>query len=170
MREKAESSHCVQNLRQIGIGLHAHISENNGRFPNGKAHVSWLKDEEKADLGLSWYDAAAKTMGREKYSMKSNDPDAEPLPEVFGCPSGNGKPYHPEWPYTGDYAANIYLGRIDHKVPTMSAVNRTERSRSFADRESDRRIFPSILPASKLPQTRLESGCKKPRNFLSYGA
>ncbi|HSP43908.1 MAG TPA: DUF1559 domain-containing protein, partial [Luteolibacter sp.] len=98
MREKARAAVCAQNLKQIGIGLHAYISENNGRFPNGRAHVSWLRDDSNNSLGLSWYDAAAKNLGRENYSNRFNDPDAEPLPDVFGCPSGHGKPYHPAWP------------------------------------------------------------------------
>ena len=38
IRERAQGAVCAENLKQIGIGLHAHISENNGRFPNGKAH------------------------------------------------------------------------------------------------------------------------------------
>jgi prepilin-type processing-associated H-X9-DG protein len=122
MRERAEAAQCVQNLRQIGIGLHTHISENSGRFPNGSAHVSWLKDDDNSSLGLSWYDAAAQFMGRENYSRKFNDPNADPLPDAFGCPSGHGKPYHPQWPYTGDYAGNFYLGHADHKVLTMAAV------------------------------------------------
>ena len=122
IRERAQGAVCAENLKQIGIGLHAHISENNGRFPNGKAHTSWLKDDEQNSLGLSWYDAAAKNLGRGNYSKKFNDPDADPLPDVFGCPAGHGKPYHPEWPYTGDYAGNFYLGQENHKVLTMSAV------------------------------------------------
>ena len=121
-REKARASICVQNLRQIGVGLQAYISENSGRFPNGKAHVSWLKDDNNNSLGLSWYDAAARNLGRDNHSMKYNDPDAEPLPDCFGCPSGHGKAYHPEWPYTGDYAANLLLGQENHGVMTMSAV------------------------------------------------
>ena len=122
MRERAQAAVCAQNLKQIGIGLHAYISENNGRFPNGRAHVSWLRDDSNNSLGLSWYDAAAKNLGRENYSKKFNDPAADPLPDVFCCPSGHGKPYHPAWPYTGDYAANLYLGQENHKVLTMSAV------------------------------------------------
>lgn len=122
MRERAQGAVCVQNLGQIGVGLLAYVSENSGRFPSGKAHVSWLKDDDNSSLGLSWYDAAARNMGRENYSKRFNDPIADLLPAVFGCPSGHGKPYHPAWPYTGDYAANFYLGQVEHKVPTMSAV------------------------------------------------
>lgn len=122
MRERAQSAQCVQNLRQIGIGLHSFVSENNGRFPNGSAHVSWLRDDSNVSLGISWYDAAAKMMGRDNYSMRFNDPSADPLPDAFGCPAGHGKPYHPAWPYTGDYAGNLYLGQTNHRVMTMSAV------------------------------------------------
>jgi prepilin-type processing-associated H-X9-DG protein len=122
LRDRAKGAQCVGNLRQIGVGLHGYISESNGRFPNGKAHVSWLADDSNNSLGLSWYDAAAKNLGRESYSKKFNDPNADPLPDIFGCPSGNGKPYHPAWPYTGDYAGNLYLGQDNHKVLTMSAV------------------------------------------------
>jgi len=115
MREKARSAQCVQNLRQIGIGLHAYISENNGRFPDGAADVSW-----KPDITTSrcWYDAAAENLGREYVPYHKGDP----LPDVFGCPSGHGKAHEPKWPYTGDYAANLYLGHPNHKVMTMSAV------------------------------------------------
>lgn len=122
LRERAQSSNCVQNLRQIGIGLYSYISENNGRFPNGRAHVSWLRDDNNNSLGVSWYDAAASNMGRENYSRKFNDPNADPLPDAFGCPSGHGKAYHPDWPYTGDYAGNLYLGQPNHQVMMMSAV------------------------------------------------
>jgi prepilin-type processing-associated H-X9-DG protein/prepilin-type N-terminal cleavage/methylation domain-containing protein len=122
MRENGRAAVCVNNLQQIGIGLNSYISENNGYFPNGKAHVSWLKDSGNNSLGLSWYDASAKNLARENYSTKFNDPEADPLPDLFGCPSGHGKPYHPEWPYTGDYAGNLYLGQPTHNVVTLSAV------------------------------------------------
>jgi prepilin-type processing-associated H-X9-DG protein len=73
-------------------------------------------------LGISWYDAAAKNLGRENYSNRFNDPAADPLPDLFGCPAGHGKPYHPAWPYTGDYAGNLYLGQTNHQVMMLSAV------------------------------------------------
>lgn len=115
MRERAESTHCVQNLRQIGIGLNAYIAENNGRFPDGSADVSWAPD---ITTSRNWYDAAAENMEREYLKFHKGDP----LPAAFGCPSGHGKAYEPAWPYTGDYAANFYLGHPNHKVMTMSAV------------------------------------------------
>lgn len=59
MRERAESAQCVQNLRQIGIGLHSYISENNGRFPDGAADVSWAPE---ITTKRCWYDAAAENM------------------------------------------------------------------------------------------------------------
>ncbi len=126
LRERARSATCAQNLRQIGIGLLAYVSESNGRFPNGRAHVSWLKDDDDNPLGLSWYDAAAQNMGRGNHSMRFNDPGADPLPDCFGCPSGHGKAYHPAWPYTGDYAANLLLGQPNHQVLTMSSINKPE--------------------------------------------
>ena len=115
MRERALSAQCVQNLRQIGIGLHAYISEKNGRFPDGAADVSWAPD---ITTTRCWYDAAAENMGREYVPYHKGDP----LPEAFGCPSGKGKAYEPAWPYTGDYAANLYLGHPNHGVTTISAV------------------------------------------------
>jgi prepilin-type processing-associated H-X9-DG protein len=108
-RERAGAAVCVQNLRQIGVGLHAYIAENSGRFPDGRGDVSWQ------GYGMCWYDAAAQNMGRE-YEIYHQ---GEPLPKVFGCPSGHGKAYEPAWPYTGDYAANAHLGS---DVPTLSAV------------------------------------------------
>lgn len=124
-REKAKAAVCAQNLKQIGIGLLSHITESNGRFPDGSADVSWLWDPvEMKFLGLCWYDAAAKNLGRENYSLRFNDPAAEPLPELFACPSGHGRAYHPQWPYTGDYAANVRLGNPNgiNPVLTISAV------------------------------------------------
>jgi prepilin-type N-terminal cleavage/methylation domain-containing protein/prepilin-type processing-associated H-X9-DG protein len=115
MRERAGSAQCVQNLRQIGIGLQGYISENNGRFPDGAADVSWAPG---ITTTRCWYDAAAENMGREYVPFHKGDP----LPEAFGCPSGHGKAREPSWPYTGDYAANLYLGHPDHKVLTLSAV------------------------------------------------
>lgn len=115
MRERAESAQCVQNLRQIGIGLHTYISQNNGRFPDGAADVSWAPG---ITTTRCWYDAAAESMGREYVPFHKGDP----LPEAFGCPAGNGKPYEPAWPYTGDYAANLYLGHPNHGVTTLAAV------------------------------------------------
>jgi prepilin-type processing-associated H-X9-DG protein/prepilin-type N-terminal cleavage/methylation domain-containing protein len=115
LREKAESTQCIQNLRQIGIGLHTYISQNNGRFPDGAADVSWAPG---ITTTRCWYDAAAENMGREYVPNHKGDP----LPEAFGCPSGYGKAYEPAWPYTGDYAANLYLGHPNHGVTTLSSV------------------------------------------------
>jgi prepilin-type processing-associated H-X9-DG protein len=111
LREKAGAAVCTQNLRQIGVGLHAYTAENNGRFPDGSADVSWL------GKGMCWYDAAAQNMGRQ-YDFDNWRGD--PLPSACGCPSGHGKAYWPSWPYTGDYAANWHLG---NEVKTLSAVN-----------------------------------------------
>jgi prepilin-type processing-associated H-X9-DG protein len=115
LRERARSAQCMQNLRQIGIGLNAYISQNNGRFPDGAADVSWAPE---ITTTRCWYDAAAENMGREYVPYHKGDP----LPLAFGCPSGHGKAYEPAWPYTGDYAANLYLGHPNHKVTTISAV------------------------------------------------
>jgi prepilin-type processing-associated H-X9-DG protein len=111
-REKAGAAVCVQNLRQIGVGLHAYIAENSGRFPDGRGDVSWQ------GYGMCWYDAAAQNLGRE-YEIYHQ---GEPLPSCFGCPSGHGKAYEPAWPYTGDYAANASLGNPSDKVMTLAAV------------------------------------------------
>ena len=115
VRERARAAVCVQNLKQIGVGLHAYTAENSGRFPDGAADVSW-----KPEITTSrcWYDAAAENMGREYVRYHKGDP----LPDVFGCPSGHGRAYEPAWPYTGDYAGNFYLGNPDHKVMTISSV------------------------------------------------
>jgi prepilin-type processing-associated H-X9-DG protein/prepilin-type N-terminal cleavage/methylation domain-containing protein len=111
-REKAGAAVCVQNLRQIGVGLHSYIAENNGRFPDGTADVSWT------DKGMCWYDAAAQNLGREYVAYHQG----QPLPNCFGCPSGHKKAYEPDWPYTGDYAANLRLGREGDGVMTLAAV------------------------------------------------
>jgi len=128
VREKAKSTTCAQNLRQIGIALTSHISENNGRFPNGSLDVSWLRDENGISLGICWYDAAAANMGRENSSTRFNDPAADPLPDAFSCPSGHRKAYHPAWPYTGDYAANMFLGNPKNTINPlrMAALKRPE--------------------------------------------
>jgi general secretion pathway protein G len=109
--ERAQGVVCAQNLRQIGAGLHIYISENNGHFPNGALDFSPNENE------LCWYDAAANNMARE-YVPNLRD---NPLPKSFGCPAGHGKAYTPDWPYTGDYAANGHLGNT---VPTLAAVRR----------------------------------------------
>jgi prepilin-type processing-associated H-X9-DG protein/prepilin-type N-terminal cleavage/methylation domain-containing protein len=111
-RDRARSTVCVQNLRQIGVGLHSYIAGNGGRFPDGSADVSW------AGKGMCWYDAAAQNMGREYVPYHKGDP----LPVVFGCPAGHGKAYEPAWPYTGDYAANTRLGREGDGVVTLASV------------------------------------------------
>jgi prepilin-type N-terminal cleavage/methylation domain-containing protein len=82
-REKAASAVCAQNLRQIGVGLHSFISENNGRFPEGTAYNSYQGQ------GLCWYDAAAQYMGRPFVSPLDR------LPKQFGCPAGHGEAYEP---------------------------------------------------------------------------
>ena len=109
-REKAASAVCAQNLRQIGVGLHSFISENNGRFPDGSADVSWL------GRGLCWYDAAAQYMGRPYVTP------IDRLPKQFGCPAGHGKAHEPNWPYTGDYAANSSLGTKGYRAETLASV------------------------------------------------
>ena len=122
IREKARAAVCAQNLKQIGIGLHAYIAENSGRFPDGGEDVS------KPGI-MCWYDAAADNMGRDfEYKPRR---EWERLPDAFGCPSGYGKANLNNiadgtesngWPYTGDYAGNLYLGNDPYKVETMSAV------------------------------------------------
>lgn len=114
VRTKGESAKCVNNLRQIGIGLQSYIAENSGRFPDGSAYVSW------SGKGTSWYDAASVDMGRNYLPYHKGDP----LPDVFGCPSGHGEAYEPAWPYTGDYAANTRLGREVGGVRTIASVKR----------------------------------------------
>ncbi len=116
IREKARAAVCAQNLKQIGVGLHSYIADNNGRFPDGTADVSWT------DKGMCWYDAAAENMGRKYVPYHQGDP----LPNCFGCPSGHGKAYEPSWPYTGDYAANLRLGRPGDGVTTNASVTHPE--------------------------------------------
>ncbi len=111
-RTKAQSAKCVSNLRQIGIGLQSYIAENNGRFPDGSADVSW------SGKGTCWYDAASVDMGRNYLPYHKGDP----LPDVFGCPAGHGEAYEPAWPYTGDYAANLRLGREGDGVRSIASV------------------------------------------------
>ena len=111
-RDKARAAVCVQNLRQIGVGLHSYIADKGGRFPDGSADVSWT------DKGMCWYDAAAQNMGREYVPYHQGDL----LPQAFGCPAGHGKAYEPAWPYTGDYAANTRLGREGDGVTTLASV------------------------------------------------
>lgn len=120
MKEKARGAQCSTNLKAIGGGLIAYIADNNGRFPNGGVDVSWLRDDNRTSLGLCWYDAAALHLGRDNFSMKFKDPNADPLPDCFGCASGHGKPYHPEWPYTGDYAANLLLGNRNNPANPLA--------------------------------------------------
>ena len=111
-RQRAQSAVCIQNLKQIGVGLHAFISDKSGRFPDGAADVSWT------ERGMCWYDAAAQNMGREYVPYHQGDP----LPNCFGCPAGHGKAYEPSWPYTGDYAANFRLGRNEDSARTLASV------------------------------------------------
>jgi len=109
-REKAGAAVCVQNLRQIGVGLHSYIADKGGRFPDGSADVSWTVK------GRCWYDAAAENMSRQ-YDFDNWRGDL--LPSACGCPSGHGKAYWPSWPYTGDYAANWHLGS---EIRTLASV------------------------------------------------
>ena len=114
VRERAKAAQCVNNLKQIGTGLLSHISENNGQFPDGSADVSWI------GKGTSWYDAASADMGRKYLPYHKGDP----LPTVFGCPAGHGEAYEPAWPYTGDYAANLRLGREGDGVMRLASVRK----------------------------------------------
>lgn len=114
IREKGKGSQCMNNLRQIGVGLMGHIAENNGRFPDGSADVSWI------GKGSSWYDAASEQMGRKYLPYHKGDP----LPAVFGCPAGHGEAYEPAWPYTGDYAVNLRLGREGDGVLKVASVRK----------------------------------------------
>ncbi|MFM7182520.1 MAG: type II secretion system protein [Verrucomicrobiales bacterium] len=157
MREKAKGAQCSSNLKAIGTGLLGYIAENNGRFPNGGADVSWLRDENRMSLGLCWYDAAALGMGRENYSMRFNDPKADPLPPCFGCPSGNGKPYHPAWPYTGDYAANLLLGNNNDSANPLNitAVKNPSLTPYVQDTVKQNNFGPNIF----------SSGFSKENNF-----
>ena len=115
VRERAQAAACAQNLRQIGVGLRLYIADNDGRFPDGTADVSW------SGKGKCWYDAASINMGRQ-YNFQTWSGD-NTLPKSFGCPSGHGKAYFPNWPYSGDYAANLRLGNQYDGVTTLASVN-----------------------------------------------
>jgi prepilin-type processing-associated H-X9-DG protein/prepilin-type N-terminal cleavage/methylation domain-containing protein len=150
--EKARSATCAQNLRQIGIGLIAHITENNGRFPNGAADTSYNVVDGN-NLGTCWYDAAAASMARE-FEGKSRS-QWERLPEAFGCPSGHKKAYINDikdgvssigWPYTGDYAANVFLGNPSNpnNPLRMAALNRPESTPYVQDTVKQNQFGPAI--------------------------
>lgn len=146
IRENAKSANCMQNLRQIGIGLNAYITDKNGRFPNGSAHVSWPVNG--VNKGLSWYDAASLLMGRTRYRDRMfNDPEAEDLPDCFGCPSGHGSAHHPAWPYTGDYAANILLGNDASSLNplTISVVKNPSSTPYVQDTVNQNNFGPNIF-------------------------
>ena len=148
MREKAQSAVCAQNLKQIGIGLHAYIAENSGRFPKGGEDVS-------KDVGgvktICWYDAAADNMGRD-FEFKPRR-EWERLPDAFGCPAGHGKAYINDiqdgvnsngWPYTGDYAANYHLGN-NSEVMTISAVRNSSSTPYVQDTVCQNNFGPGIF-------------------------
>jgi prepilin-type N-terminal cleavage/methylation domain-containing protein/prepilin-type processing-associated H-X9-DG protein len=151
MREKAQSAKCVQNLKQIGIGLHAHISENSGRFPDGGLDVSYAN-------GICWYDAAADNLGREfEFRQRS---EWERLPDEFGCPSGHGKAYLNDiadkingngWPYTGDYAANWHLGN-NPQTMTMAAIRQPSSTPYVQDTVCQNNFGSGIFVKGKSPR------------------
>lgn len=147
MRERAQSAQCVQNLRQIGVGLYAYTTGNNGRFPDGAADVSW-----KPGITTSrcWYDAAAENIGREYVLFHGGDP----LPAAFGCPAGHGKAYEPAWPYTGDYAANVFLGNPHptNGVKMLSAV-KNPSSTPYVQDTVKQNNFGGGIYASGFPKT-----------------
>jgi prepilin-type processing-associated H-X9-DG protein len=129
-RERARAAVCAQNLRQIGVGLNGYVTESNGRFPMGGDDISKKAGGVER---ICWYDAAADNLGRD-FEFKPRG-EWERLPEVFGCPAGHGKAYINEiqdgtnangWPYTGDYAANWFLGNDlvaeNSRVMTLAAV------------------------------------------------
>jgi prepilin-type processing-associated H-X9-DG protein/prepilin-type N-terminal cleavage/methylation domain-containing protein len=112
---RGKAAQCASNLRKIGVGLHLYLSDNDGRFPDGLADVSWYGG---ISTSRCWYDAAAEYMGREYVIYHKGDP----LPAEFGCPAGHGKAYEPAWPYTGDYGYNSRLGRVTDGVMKLAAV------------------------------------------------
>jgi len=153
IRDKARAAVCAQNLKQIGIGLHAYIAENSGSFPDGELEISQLGK-------MCWFDAAADNMGREfEFTPRR---EWKPLPVEFGCPAGYGKAYLNNiaegtetngWPYTGDYAANFYLGRANFQVKTMSSVKQPSATPYVQDTVWQQKFGPAIFGQRESKET-----------------
>jgi prepilin-type N-terminal cleavage/methylation domain-containing protein/prepilin-type processing-associated H-X9-DG protein len=155
MRERARSAKCVQNLRQIGIGMHAHLSENNGRFPMPTLEIAQAANGGIVDgRYIVWYEAAAENMGREFIANPRSK--WKRLPDAFGCPSGYGKAYINEiedgegtigWPYTGDYAVNTLLGNPTNALNpmTLSAVKNPGSTPYVQDTVKQNNFGPNIF-------------------------
>ena len=159
MRERAHSAVCAQNLKQIGVGLLSYTAENSGRFPNSAS--SGQSSDVSHSNAICWYDAAADAMGRE-YEYTPKRSEWKRLPVEFGCPAGYGKAYLNDiadkgesngWPYTGDYAANYYLGRPGSQVETMSAVKQPSATPYVQDTVCQNNFAAGIYVKGKSEET-----------------
>lgn len=133
VREKAEASKCVNNLRQIGIGLRMYAAENRGRLPTAysatgpNGEVIWfdylmpyLKDEYEGSL--TW---------DQRKSEVYNCPSSEYLMEFEGEP---GFTYSYGW--NSAFYRDSRFPNADGSIPTgikLASIQRPSQTMMIAD-------------------------------------
>ena len=126
VREAAARAKCANNLKQVGLALHAH-HDSAGRFPAGRgtplpvvfsAHARLLPFVEQDNLRNRIDFTAAPTTfavaGGPTYDGSANYPAATTTVAVFLCPADPAGDRVPGSPYGGtSYAANAGSGTVE---------------------------------------------------------
>lgn len=76
-KEKTKSIACLNNLKQIGLGFHQYVNDNDGFFP----YELWYPTASPAPDYTRWYDMIAEYVG---YKSDSGPP-------VFHCPAASAR-------------------------------------------------------------------------------
>lgn len=103
-QEQARAARCMNNLRQIGIALHAYLADHSGRYPPNRSNLAY-KDEENP-AGVHWQDALKRYL---KPYPDSGNITGE-MAGVFWCPADLARK---ERLAQHSYGANTYIGGLE---------------------------------------------------------
>lgn len=141
-RNKADSLHCVSNLRQWGIALNLYMTDHDGELPRRGQGVQPLVRLEREE---DWFNALPPYLGLPPFSeLAAQDKDPKPGDNsLYTCPCAEHTNEHP---YYLTYGMNMYLSRWDQPVP--SRLTRLPDPKNLAFMADSPGGYASTVPSS----------------------